>query len=57
MFALILAGAEIGLMLSEMLGEIYLIPRKIDNKPTVTPLIGYKGMVNIILKKAERLAE
>jgi hypothetical protein len=53
MFASILAGAEIGLMPSEMLGEFYLIPRMVDKKPTVTPLIGYKGMVNIILRGGE----
>ena len=40
MFASILAGAEIGLVPSDMLGEFYLIPRKIDGKLTVTPLIG-----------------
>jgi phage RecT family recombinase len=53
MFASILAGAEIGLIPSEMLGEFYLIPRKIDGKLTVTPLIGYKGMHNIILRSGE----
>lgn len=53
MFASILAGAEIGLIPSEMLGEFYLIPRFIDNKLTVTPLIGYKGMHNIILRSGE----
>lgn len=53
MFASILAGAEIGLIPSDMLGEFYLIPRKIDGKMTVTPLIGYKGLVNIILRSGE----
>ena len=53
MFASILAGAEIGLIPSDMLGEFYLIPRKIDNKMTVTPLIGYKGLHNIILRSGE----
>jgi phage RecT family recombinase len=53
MFASILAGAEIGLIPSEMLGEFYLIPRKIDGKLTVTPLIGYQGMHNIILRSGE----
>lgn len=53
MFASILAGAEIGLIPSDMLGEFYLIPRKIDNRMTVTPLIGYKGLVNIILRGGE----
>lgn len=53
MFASILAGAEIGLMPSEMLGEFYLIPRKIDGKMTVTPQIGYKGMVNVLLRGGE----
>jgi recombination protein RecT len=36
-----------------MLGEFYLIPRKIDGKMTVTPLIGYKGLHNIILRSGE----
>ena len=53
MFASILAGAEIGLIPSEMLGEFFLIPRRIDGKLTVTPLIGYKGMHNIILRSGE----
>ena len=53
MFASILAGAEIGLIPSDMLGELYLIPRKIDGKMTVTPLIGYKGLHNIILRSGE----
>jgi len=53
MFASILAGAEIGLIPSDMLGEFYLIPRKIDGKMTVTPLIGYKGLVNVILRSGE----
>jgi recombination protein RecT len=53
MFASILAGAEIGLIPSDMLGEFYLIPRKIDGKMSVTPLIGYKGLVNIILRSGE----
>jgi recombination protein RecT len=53
MFASILAGAEIGLIPSDMLGEFYLIPRKIEGKMTVTPLIGYKGLVNIILRSGE----
>ena len=53
MVASILAGAEIGLIPSDMLGEFYLIPRKIDGKMTVTPLIGYKGLHNIILRSGE----
>lgn len=53
MFASILAGAEIGLIPSDMLGEFYLIPRNIDGKMTVTPLIGYKGLVNVILRSGE----
>jgi recombination protein RecT len=53
MFASILAGAEIGLIPSDMLGEFFLIPRKIDGKMTVTPLIGYKGLHNIILRSGE----
>lgn len=53
MFASILAGAEIGLIPSDMLGEFYLIPRKINEKLTVTPLIGYKGIHTIILRSGE----
>lgn len=53
MFASILAGAEIGLIPSDMLGEFYLIPRRIDGKLTVTPLIGYKGMTHIILRSGD----
>ena len=58
MFASILAGAEIGLVPSALLGEFYLIPRNIkqDNgkyKLTVTPLIGYKGLHKILLRSGE----
>ena len=55
MFASILAGAEIGLSPSDMIGEFYLIPRNMKQsdgryKLSVTPLIGYKGLVNILLR-------
>jgi recombination protein RecT len=58
MFASILAGAEIGLVPSDLLGEFYLIPRsmKQDNgqyKLTITPQVGYKGMVKILLRSGE----
>lgn len=57
MFASILAGAEIGLVPSDLLGEFYLIPRtlKIDGKfkLSVTPLIGYKGLVKILLRSGD----
>jgi len=58
MFASILAGAEIGLVPSDLLGEFYLIPRNVkqDNgsyKLTVTPLIGYKGLHKILLRSGE----
>jgi len=53
MFASILAGAEIGLIPSDMLGEFYLIPRKIDNKMVVTPQVGYKGLVNVLLRSGD----
>lgn len=52
MFASILAGAEIGLMPSNQ-QEFFLIPRRIDGKMTVTPQIGYKGLVAIILRSGE----
>jgi len=50
LFASILSGAEIGLIPSELLGEFFLIPRRIDNKETITPLIGYKGLVKILMR-------
>lgn len=58
MFASILAGAEIGLIPSDMIGEFYLIPRNLKQadgkyRMSVTPLIGYKGLVNIILRGGE----
>jgi recombination protein RecT len=53
MFASILAGAEIGLIPSDMLGEFYLIPRNIDNKMVVTPMVGYKGIVNVLLRSGD----
>lgn len=58
MFASIVTGAEIGLLPSELLGEFYLIPRNIKQddgnyKLTVTPLIGYKGIVKILQRSKE----
>jgi recombination protein RecT len=58
MFGSILAGAEIGLIPSDLIGEFYLIPRNMKQsdgkyKMTVTPLIGYKGLVNILLRSGE----
>jgi recombination protein RecT len=53
LFASILAGAEIGLIPSDMLGEFYIIPRKVDGKLTAMPQIGYKGLVNILLRSGE----
>jgi recombination protein RecT len=58
MFASILAGAEIGLIPSDMLGEFYLIPRNMKQadgryKLSVTPLIGFKGLVNILLRSGD----
>lgn len=58
MFASILAGAEIGLLPSELIGEFFLIPRSIkqtDGKylQTVTPLIGYKGLVSVLLRSGD----
>jgi len=58
MFASILAGAEIGLVPSDLLGEFYLIPRNIKQdsghyKMTITPLIGYKGLHKILLRGGE----
>lgn len=58
MFASILAGAEIGLIPSDMIGEFYLIPRNLKQsdgkyKMSVTPLIGYKGLHNILLRSGD----
>jgi len=57
MFASILAGAEIGLVPSDLLGEFYLIPRTIKHEGkfrlSVTPLIGYKGLVKILLRSGD----
>ena len=58
MFASILAGAEVGLIPSDMLGEFYLIPRSMKQSDgkyrlSVTPLIGYKGLVNILLRSGD----
>ena len=58
MFGSIIAGAEIGLVPSELHGEFFLIPRNIkqdDGKYllTVTPLIGYKGLAKILLRSSE----
>ena len=58
MFASILAGAEIGLIPSDMIGEFYLIPRNIKQEGgkyqlMVTPLIGYKGLVSILLRSGD----
>lgn len=58
LFASIIAGAEIGLIPSDMLGEFYLIPRNIKQEngsylPTVTPLIGYKGIHSIIMRSGQ----
>jgi recombination protein RecT len=58
MFASILAGAEVGLIPSDMLGEFYLIPRNVKQsdgkyKMSVTPLIGYKGLINVLLRSGD----
>jgi recombination protein RecT len=58
MFASILAGAEIGLIPSDMLGEFYLIPRNMKQadgkyKQTVCSQIGYKGLMNILLRSGD----
>jgi phage RecT family recombinase len=54
-FASILAAAEIGLVPSELHGEFFLIPRSIKQSDgkylmTATPLIGYKGLVKLLLR-------
>jgi phage RecT family recombinase len=58
MFASILFFAEIGLVPSDETGEAYLIPRNIKQSngkylKTITPLIGYKGLVKVIMREEE----
>lgn len=58
MFASVMAGAEIGLVPSELHGEFFLIPRNIkqDNGTyllTVTPMIGYKGLAKLLLRSGD----
>jgi recombination protein RecT len=58
MFASVLAGAEIGLIPSDMIGEFYLIPRNVKGsdgkyRQTITPLVGYKGLVNILMRSGD----
>lgn len=55
MFASLLFCAEIGIYPDSELGEFYLIPRNLRQpdgqyKLTVTPLIGYKGILNILFR-------
>lgn len=53
-FATVLFAAEIGLIPNETIGDFFLIPRNIQfgsqYKMTCTPLIGYKGLVNILTR-------
>jgi recombination protein RecT len=56
MFASILSGAEIGL--APCNGEFYLIPRNLKQldgtyKLSVTPQIGYKGLIKILLRSGD----
>jgi recombination protein RecT len=58
LFASILAGAEIGLIPSDMIGEFFLIPKSIRQsdgryKMTIFPTIGYKGLVSILLRSGD----
>lgn len=58
MFASILAGAEVGLIPSDMLGEFYLIPRNMKQsdgkyKQTVCCQLGYKGLINVLLRSGD----
>jgi len=58
MYASIFAGAKIGLTPSGDTGEFYLIPRNVKQsngqyKATVTPLVGYKGLVTILLRSGD----
>jgi recombination protein RecT len=54
----VLAGAEIGLMPSDLIGEFYLIPRSMKGadgkyRMTATPMVGYKGLVSILLRSGD----
>lgn len=51
LFASILAAAEIGLTPNN--SDFYLIPRKVNNRLTVVPQIGYQGIVSILLRSGK----
>jgi recombination protein RecT len=51
LFACIMAAAEVGL--APTAGEFFLIPRKVNNKLTVCPQIGYLGLVKILLRSGK----
>lgn len=53
MMASLLFAAEIGLIPNSITGEFYFIPRKINGILTVTPLIGYKGWLNLLYRNKE----
>ena len=58
MYASILFAAEIGLIPSSDIGEFFLIAKNLKQpngtyKNTVTPQIGYKGIVNILLRSGD----
>lgn len=51
LFASIIFGAQLGLVPSDTLGQFYLIPYDLKHQGlTVKPLIGYQGLVSILLR-------
>jgi recombination protein RecT len=51
LFASVIFAAQLGLMPSDELGQFYMIPFNIkDGGMTIKPIIGYQGMVSILLR-------
>ena len=50
MFASIIFCAQLGLMPSDSLGQFYFIPYNTKNGFVIKPMIGYQGLVSILLR-------
>lgn len=53
LFASIIFSAQLGLMPSETLGQFFLIPYNTKQGYVIKPIIGYQGLVNILLRSGE----
>jgi recombination protein RecT len=53
MFASIIFCAQLGLMPSDSLGQFYFIPYNTKNGFVIKPMIGYQGLVSILLRGGE----